>query len=143
MSKKQFWGKFAVWVVLAVVIPIVAIAWRYDLFGKSKLRFTGWGIIALLVLFIFLMVLLGYFLKLLKWSMPKQVLSGIRNISVPLLFIFFGCGLIANNIENIKVILLITLVSETIAIPFNPFPQWLYLKNREEIVSSVKEANSK
>lgn len=141
MTKKQFWSKFAIWSILAVVVPIVSIAIKYDLLGKGKLKFTGWGIIALLILFIFVTVLLGYFLKLLKWSMTKQILQGVRNVLVPIFFIFLGCELIANNIENIKVILLITLISEAAAIPFNPFPQWLYLKNRQEMVDIVKEGS--
>lgn len=136
MTKKEFIIKFILWLIFVAVIPIVCIVDRYDLVKNNPLKYTGWGIIVIAILTIVAMVILGYFLKLMKWSMFKQVLAGIRNVLIPLGVLFVGAELIASNIENIKYILIFSMISEAIAIPLNPFPKWVYLKN----ISDLKEA---
>lgn len=138
MNKKEFWFKFVLWIVFVAVVPIIAIIDKYDMIKNKPLKYTGWGIIVISIIAITLLVILGYVLKLMKWSMWKQIVSGIRNVLVPIGVLFVLSGLIANNIENIKYILVVSFISEAIAIPINPFPKWIYEKNISDLREALK-----
>lgn len=140
MTKKEFTSKLIAWLLVAVVAPFAIIAWKYDLFGGGKSKFTGWALIALVILGILAFVLIGYVLKLIKWSMWKQVLGGIRNIILPLVLLYFGCNLIAENIVTLRTTILMITICEMIAIPINPFPKWIYERNKQELIDTIKEA---
>ena len=62
-TKKQLTPKqiFAIrmvcWVLCSLIIPVAFIIFRYDLFTKiSKVQFGGWGMIAVLIIFTFVIV---------------------------------------------------------------------------------------
>ena len=133
---KTFILRVILWLVFAGVVPIVCIIDKYDMIKNGTLKYTGWAIIVLAIITIIIMVVLGYYLKLMKWSMTKQIISGIRNVMIPLCLLFVGAGLIASNIENIRYILVVSIFSEAVAIPINPFPKWVYERN----ISDLKEA---
>lgn len=136
MSWKKFTIKLILWLIFVAVIPIMAIVDKYDLVKNGTLKYTGWGIIVGVIAFVVIMVVLGYILKLIKWSMTKQVLTGVMIVIVPLIFLLILTDLITKNIENIKYILIVSIISEAIAIPINPFPRMIYEKN----ISDLKEA---
>ena len=135
---KKFILRVLVWLVFVAVIPIVTIIDKYDMVKNGTLKYTGWGIIVLAIITVVVMVMLGYYLKTMKWSMTKQVIAGVRNVIIPLGLLFIGAGLIASNIENIRYILIVSIISEAIAIPINPFPQWVYEKNITDIKEALK-----
>lgn len=138
MNWKKFTIKLILWLIFVAVIPIIAIVDRYDLVKNSPLKYTGWGIIVIAIITIVLMVMLGYVLKLMKWSMFKQIVSGVRNVIIPLCLLYIGSGLIANNVENIKFILIVTIISEFAGIIVNPFPKYIYEKNLSDIKEALK-----
>ena len=138
MNWKKFTIQLILWLVFVAVIPICAIVDKYDLVKNGALKYTGWGIIVGVILFVVIMVMLGYVLKLLKWSMTKQVLTGTMIVLVPLIFLFILTDLITKNIENIKYILIVSIISEGIAIPINPFPKMVYEKNLKDIKEALK-----
>ena len=136
MKKKEFWLKLILWLFFSAVVPIMAIVDKYDMVKNGTLKYTGWAIIVFIIAFVFITVICGYIAKIFKWSMALQIFNGVRLVLVPLLFALIGVELIVNNIDNVKYILVVAFISEAIAIPLNPFPKWLYMKN----ISDLKEA---
>lgn len=138
MSWKRFAIQLILWLVFVAVIPIISIVDKYDLIKNGTLKYTGWGIIVGVILFVTIMVILGYILKLIKWSMTKQILTGAMIVVVPLIFLFILTDLITKNIDNIKYILIVSIISESIAIPLNPFPRMIYEKNIKDLKEAFK-----
>lgn len=138
MSWKKFTIQLILWLVFSAVIPIIAIANKYDFVKDGDAKYTGWAIIAGVIAFISIMVALRYVLRLLKWSMTKQIISGVMLVIVPLIFLFILTDLITNNIGNIKYILVVSIISEFIAIPINPFPKMIWEKNIQDIKEALK-----
>lgn len=138
MNWKKFTVKLILWLVFSAVIPIIAIANKYDFVKDGKTKYTGWAIISGVIAFIVVMVALRYILRLLKWSMTKQIISGVMLVIVPLFFLFILSDLIANNIQSIKYILVVSMISEFVAIPLNPFPKMLWEKNIQDIKEALK-----
>lgn len=126
MSNKEFITRFVLWAIFACAMPFTFIAWRYDLFTKvSKVSLSGWGIIALIILFFFI----KYCLKMLKegqpYSMFTQLVSGIIKIILPLVVLLVLLNSIKDNIDLCIQSLTCVIVCETIAIPLNPLPKWV------------------
>lgn len=138
MKKSEFWGKLILWLIFAAVIPVVTIIDKYDMVKNGTIKYTGWAILVIAIITIVLMVMLGYVLKAMKWSMFKQIVSGIRNVLIPLAVLLVCAELIATNIANIKYILIVSIISESFAILVNPFPKWLYLKNISDLREALK-----
>lgn len=138
MKKKEFWIKLILWLFFAAVVPIMAIVDKYDMIKNGTLKYTGWAILVFIIAFIFITVICGYISKIFKWSMPLQIFNGVRLVLVPLLFVLIGVDLIVSNIANVKYILVVAFISEAIAIPLNPFPKWLYMKNISDLREALK-----
>jgi hypothetical protein len=128
-----FWSRFTVWFLLSVVTPSAIIVTQYDIFSEreSTTKITGWGLIALIGLGggVF------YIVKSLSdashnpWveGMVKGFTFGI----LPLMGIYLLTGIIAHNLEKIRIIVLVTMISESIALPINPLPQYVAEKKKE------------
>ena len=138
MKKKEFFLRFLLWIFFVAIVPIITIADRYDMVKKGTLKYTGWAIVSFIIGFIVVMVILTYISRIFKWSMWIQVLNGIRIVLVPLGFLWIGVDLLANNIENIKYILIVSFISEAVAIPINPIPKMLYMKNIKDLREALK-----
>jgi hypothetical protein len=138
MKKKEFFIKLILWLFFAAAVPIMAIVDKYDMIKNGTLKYTGWGILVFIIAFIFISVICGYIAKIFKWSMALQIFNGVRLVLVPLLFMLIGVDLIVSNIANVKYILVVAFISEAIAIPLNPFPKWLYMKNISDLREALK-----
>lgn len=117
------------WIVFAIILPIIFVNNKYHLFVKEdELRFTGWAIVGLLILFIGLYALCSYIISAysVKYRIWVKILKGFQRILLPLILLFFVCGLINNNIDKIQTLLLEIIISEAIAIIINPFPYFVY-----------------
>lgn len=138
MNWKTFTIRLVLWLLFVAIIPIISIVDKYDLVKNSPLKYTGWGIIAWIILFVVGMAVLCYILKLIKWSMTKQMITGIMVVILPLVFLLGLTDLIATHVGNIKYILIVSIISEFIAIPLNPFPKMIYEKNIKDIKEALK-----
>ena len=120
--------------------------YKYHLFSKTNgdLKFTGWSLVALLILFIGLYALCSYIIDAysVKYRTWVKLLKGFQRIILPLLILFFMCGLISNNIETIENLLLEIIISEAIAIIINPFPYFVY-KHKNADTREVYGLNGK
>ena len=138
-EKKVFILRIVLWSLFAGVIPVIFIGWRYDLFKKaSNFKLSGWGLIAIIFIFVFLKVLVGYIRAGIKeYSMLKQVLNGILKVLIPLGVLLLLCVGIRSNIEQFIQALSCAIICETIAIPLNPFPKWVYEKSKGKFESMI------
>ena len=118
------------WLFFAIILPIIFINNKDHLFVKSddNLKFTGWALVALLILFIGLYALCSYIISAysVKYRTWVKILKGFQRIILPLLILFFMCKIISNNIDTIENVILNITISEAIAIIINPFPYFVY-----------------
>ena len=118
------------WLFFSIVLPIILINNKYHLFVKNEgdLRFTGWALVGLLILFIGLYALCSYIIDAysVKYRTWVKLLKGFQRIILPLIVLYLMCGIINTNIDKIENIILGIIISESIAIIINPFPYFVY-----------------
>lgn len=153
---KKFWIQFSLFLVFSLVIPISFIAIRFKLFSTTKQinTITVWAVIAICILFLVVSLMIKVYLDGMKtrYSLLKQILQGFVRVILPvaaclILVIFMKRVLIESKeamlkgLENMYQVLLVSLVSESIAIVVNPLPKWSFDNNVEglaEIYDKVK-----
>ena len=148
MNKKIFTVRIILWALFSCVLPVLFIGWRYSLFKKvGALQFSGWGLIGILIVFIFLRTLVRYIRAgFVEWSMLKQILNGITKVLLPLGVVLAVAIAIRSNLDYFIQALSIVLLLEAIAIPINPFPQWVWVKTQgrfESIIDLIANKNKK
>jgi hypothetical protein len=133
MSKKHpkifFILRFLLWSILTIGVPTFIVLEQYAFFKQYQaftLRISGWGIIILVIGAVFTFYILKTLADAINNPILKQTLNGVIKITLPLLVVFLLTGIIVNNIDKIRIILLLSLVSTGIAIPINPLPEYLY-----------------
>lgn len=118
------------WILCAIILPIIFINNKYHLFikGDDNLKFTGWALVALLVLFIGIYALCSYIIDAysVKYRTWVKLLKGFQRIILPLIVLYLMCSLINQNIDKIETLLLEIIISESFAIIINPFPYFVY-----------------
>lgn len=136
---KVFWARVALWSLFSCIIPVCFIGWRYDLFKKvGSLQLSGWGLIAIVIVFVFLYAVTKYIRAgFVEWSMTKQIVNGIVKIVLPLGALLAVCIALRNSLDVFIQALGCTLVSEVIALPLNPFPEWVWKKSQGRFESAV------
>lgn len=138
MSKKEFWIRFAIWLVFVLIVPVLFIMFKFDIFTpKEKTTFGGWGLIIVIITAIVCIVMLRYITKSIKHTMLKQVISGLSLITLPLGALLIGVYLIRNSLDAFLITMLVVLVCETIAIPINPFPKWVQANKVDELETAI------
>lgn len=124
--KTIFTIRVILWATCAAILPFSFIAWRYDIFSPaSKLKLTGWGFIAIIIIAIFIISLVKYIYKGLKPGLAKQCIFGFASIILPLLTLYVLINSIESNIQLFKQALGCVILCEAAGIPLNPFPEWV------------------
>lgn len=138
-EKKLFIVKVSLWVLFSLIIPVGFIGWRYDLFKKaSQLRLSGWGLIAIIIIAVFLFSLTKYIKAgFIEWNLTKQIISGVLKIILPLFILLMITVNIKNNIDYFIQALSCVILSELVAIPINPFPKWVWEKSKGRFENTV------
>lgn len=138
-EKRTFIIRAILWSLTACIAPLCFIGWRYEIFTTvSRISFSGWGIISILVLFFFLMALVKYIKAgFVEYSMVKQVLNGVTKVLLPLAIVLCLCVAIRSKMDYFIQALSVILVCEAIAIPLNPFPKWIYEKTQGQYESMM------
>ena len=124
-----FWTRFVLWTIFSCVLPFVFILWRFDLFKTvSKIQIGGWGIIAIVLVAVFVFTVIRYVKIALnaKYSLLGQVLGGVCKIIIPLLAALFILKGVRDNIDLMIQVLGCVTLCEAVAIPLNPLPKWAY-----------------
>lgn len=138
-EKRIFAIRIALWTLFSCVIPVCFIGWRYDLFRKAgSLQLSGWGLIGVIIVFVFVYVVVKYIRAgFVEWSMVKQIINGVVKVLLPLGAILAIAVSIRNNLDAFIQALSCVLVCEVIAIPINPFPEWVWKKSQGRFESAV------
>lgn len=147
-QRKIFIFRALLWSIFSCVMPVLFIGWRYDLFKKvGSLQLSGWGLFAIVIVFVFLYVLVKYIKAgLVEWSMTKQVINGVTKVIIPLGVVLAVCVGIRNSLDYFIQVLGCTIIFETIAVPLNPFPKWVYEKTKgrfESVVDYIVDQKNK
>lgn len=138
MSKKEFWIRFATFSVFACILPFVFIAWRYKIFRQiDKMSLTGWGIIGMIIVAVFVFYLLKMVKKGLPYSMLTQIINGVAKVILPLALLYAMLSSIKTNINMFLQCLLVVIMCEVIAIPVNPLPKWLHDEKTNNLAESL------
>lgn len=138
-ERALFWTKFSVWALFACIIPVGFIGWRYELFKKvGELQLSGWGLVALLIIAVFLFVIIKYVKAgFVEWSMTKQIINGVCKVVFPLGTLLALCISLRNSLDIFIQALSCVLMSEVVAIPLNPFPKWVWDKSKGRFENAV------
>ena len=150
MSVAEFWIRFAVWIILALAVPIGYLAFAYGLFTTSKggdTCLTGWGTLAIVFSCVMLLVIVNQTKKGLRWgSMARQCIDGVMAL-LPLLCAIMLLDSVKGNIESFERFLIVTLVCEAVAVPVNPLRKWAEQNNVEHVegflVRTIRKAIGK
>ena len=140
--KAVFWTRLVSWAMFACVLPFSFIVWRFQLFQTvAKLQIGGWGIIAIIIVAVFIFSVLKYVRLALnaKYSMVGQILGGVCKVIIPLLAALCILYSVRDNVILMIQVLGCVTICETIAIPLNPLPQWAYEQQKEVRVDERKE----
>lgn len=137
---KIFWVRAILWSMFACFIPVGFIGWRYDLFKKvGSLQLSGWGLIAIVIIFALLYVVVKYIRAgLVEWSMTKQIVNGVVKVLLPLGAVLAVAIAIRNSLDVFIQALSCVLMSEVVAIPINPFPEWVWEKSKGRFEGMVE-----
>lgn len=140
--KTVFWTRLSLWAIFACILPFVFISWRFELFNTvSKIKIGGWGIIAIVIVAVFIFSLIRY-LKLYfgtKYTLTGQCLSGFCKVILPLCVTMVTFYAVKSDIELMLQVLGVVTASEFIAIPLNPLPKWVYEKQKNVRADERKE----
>lgn len=144
---KIFIVRVILFAIFACVLPFVFIGWRYDIFRTSnevspKVSLTGWGFIAILIVFFFVRYCINVIKNAIPFSMTYQIINGVLKVIMPLLLLLFVVNALENSIELFKQALVITIICEAVAIPINPFPKYMHdkgIERTETLIDMVKE----
>lgn len=137
--KTVFAIRFVLWAACAAVLPFAFIAWRYDIFTtESKIKLTGWGFIAVIILIVFVSTLIKYIYKGLKPGLAKQCVFGFVSIVLPLVILYLLITSIEDSLRLFKQALGCTILCEAVGIPLNPFPAWLAERAKEDKAKEAK-----
>lgn len=127
-----FWVRCILWFLFACALPFTFIAFRYGIFkGEKTLQLTGLGIVAIVIVVVFIIVFIKYLCEGLKGGFAYQCIIGLIAIIIPL------CGLLAlievakKNMELFEEVLGCVILCEFIGIPLNPFPAWIEKRRKE------------
>lgn len=140
MTKKEFWIRLVAFAIFACILPFVFIAWRYSIFKKvTSISLNGWGLIAILIVILFVRYVAKVIEKQKRWSWSKQIFLGILKVIVPLVCLYVGLSAMKSNIDLFLQALIVVIGCEAVAIVVNPLPQWAM----ENDISFFKEIMKK
>jgi len=132
--------RFIFFTIFALVLPVLFIGWRYQLFGRvSKMSLSGWGLIVILIVVFFVRYVAKMVKKAEPYSMFSQIVTGFKKIILPLFVLFILLNTIRGNIDLFIQALQVTIISEAIGIPINPLPKWAHdhgIEQQEDLMGT-------
>ena len=128
-----FWARLSTWTILSVIIPAAVIFTQYDLLTErnSTTKLTGWGLIALIGIGSGVFYIVKSLADAEHNPWVDGMIKGFTRVVLPLLAIYLLTGIIAFNLQKIRVILIVTMLAELIALPINPMPEYVAEKKKQ------------
>lgn len=134
MSKKEFWSRLALYILIGGVIPFLFLTWRFKLFEKveetvTKVSIGGWGIVAIIFVSIFFLKTINALRRGMPFSFGKQILDGLSKTILPLLIFTVAIYMLQDVTKELFQFLCVTVLCEMIAVCINPIPRWAHENN--------------
>jgi len=125
--KKKFWLEAISWAVFGYIIPIAILIWKFGLFQEtSKISIGGFmGIVCIVIAFGFLNTLSKYVEAGTLDVRVSQCITGFRKKILPMMCVWGIAYLLQNDIGLFVDVMGMMIVSVTISVVVNPFPQWI------------------
>lgn len=143
MSKKLLIVRLILFITFAVLIPVIFIGVKYGIFkNPSALSFSGVGVLAVIIVLGFSFFMVNQLKKAMPYSMVTQIITGTLTVIVPLVCFYCLLNAIRGSIDIFLECLLVTIISEFVAIIVNPFPQLMQSnenKKQDDFLTKVKE----
>lgn len=140
MSKKAFYARLILYILLGLVLPVAFMCWRFELFHKvSATKVSAWGMITIFFIAIFFMKLIKSVKKGLPYSQTVQTLSAISSVFLPLLIATIMINVMGNLTTQLFQFFVVLTICETIASIINPINIWAYQNNIDLKVKSLKD----
>lgn len=127
--------------VLLALVPAIYLFFRYDCYKfTTKLSFSGWGILALLIGVGVMFVVLKYLIYGKTWKYWKQVVKGVIQVLLPMGCIIGIVAISVNFLSELCTFLGIACACWFSAYLVNPFPEWAYQKSLGETADTLEYA---
>ena len=137
-----FLTRAILWLLCAAGLPFMFIAYRFELFKSvSKIQIGGWGLIAIIIVAVVAITVLRYIKAAYKngYSYFGQIIMGICKVVIPLVALYWIVLNIRNNLDLFLQALGCTIICETVGIFINPFPKWVWEKQKNMRIEERKE----
>lgn len=123
------------------VCPIIFISMKFSLFkhDDSKLRFTGWGIVCILIIALALFSMLKWCCKNFAYSYVLGVINGLISSVLWLIVLLIVCKSIHAYIERVEFVLGYSILTCAIGCLLNPLP---YLAEQSRIKKIQNQINA-
>lgn len=141
--KTVFWLRFALWTLFSCVLPFLFIIFRFEIFPSiSKMRLSGFGVIAIVIVAFFVFAILRYIRIALsaEYSLIGQIINGFCKIIIPLIAALLILNSVKSSVDLMMQALGCVIACEAVAIPFNPLPKWAYERQKDVRAEERKEA---
>lgn len=137
-EQKTFITKVILFVLFGALLPLAFVMWRYGCFTDGGFTMAGWGWIAAMVIFFFMLYVMNQLRKTLPWSYFSQIVTGMMKVILPLTLVYVLVWNLQDSIDYFLQSLAAIIVCECVAICVNPFPKWRHDHKIEERDGTIK-----
>lgn len=131
-SKRIFWIRFSIYVLFGLIIPLAFLIWRFKLFSTTdKITFGGWGVVATIILAVFIINLSKQAENSVEKLIEKQVIRAIRKVLIPLLTVTLCFWSVSEFVDEFIQLFALLTICETISYIANPMFE-LVEKHKED-----------
>ena len=144
MSKKTFWSRLVLYILLGLFIPVGFLIYRFNLFTPTtKLNIGGWGIAVIVFSSVFIVKLAEQASKVLEDGPIRSCVDSFRKIFVPLLAITLCVFAVGEFWKELLQFFIVLTICEPIAYVVNPMPEFVgqLEKEREDKKQESKLLN--
>lgn len=145
-SKTLFIIRLIIFLVFAIIAPLVYLIVRFDLFKvESSLQIGLWGVIVLIIFLAVIKVLIKYYLDAMKtkYSYLKQLVNGVSKLIFPLILALVIIIWVKDNMDLVLEALYVIIPCEIVAIFVNPLPRWAFENNVDGLETFFNRVNEK
>lgn len=144
MSKRTFWSRLVLYILLGLFIPVGFLIYRFNLFTPTtKLNIGGWGITVIVFSSVFIVKLAEQASKVLEEGPIRSCVDSFRKIFVPLLAITLCIFAVGEFWKELLQFFIVLTICEPIAYFVNPMPEFVgqLEKEREDKKQESKLLN--
>lgn len=134
--------RLTAFILFAFVLPIGHILGKYKPFNYTESLSVGFaGIVIVAILLVGLKFLVEFYLNGVKtkYSLAKQIISGLAKIIVPMCAIVGLVIVLSKFTEQLLDIAMVLIPCECVAIVVNPLPKWAFDNNVEGLANITEK----